>query len=88
MAIHFTCPYCTRPMKSPERFVGRQVICPACKAELIVPQKTSERPAVLDRPPEHRAERAVMDILQSLIRKNDSENKVEAARYEREGADV
>lgn len=39
MAIHFVCPHCKKRMKSPDRFTGRQVSCPACKTELIVPEK-------------------------------------------------
>lgn len=43
MAIHFVCLHCRKRMKSPERFAGKPVTCPACKMELIVPKKKAVR---------------------------------------------
>lgn len=87
MAIHFRCPHCKRPMKSPERFAGRQVTCPGCKTELIVPENSPERQAVQDRPPKHRAERGIEDMLESLIETGDFEDEAEAVRRELDDAD-
>lgn len=39
MAIHYVCPKCKKPMKSPDRFTGKRVRCSGCNTELIVPEK-------------------------------------------------
>jgi hypothetical protein len=36
MAIHYVCPKCKKPMKSPDRFTGKRS---GCNTELIVPEK-------------------------------------------------
>ena len=39
MAIHYVCPKCKKPMKSPDRFTGKRVRCSGCNTELIIPEK-------------------------------------------------
>ena len=87
MAIHFRCRHCKRAMKSPERFVGRQAICPGCKTEVIVPEKSPERPPAQDRPLKRRAERGIEVMLQSLIETGDFEDEAEAVRRELDEAE-
>jgi hypothetical protein len=87
MAIHFRCPHCKRPMKAPERFVGRQAICPGCKTELIVPENKPERGSAQGKPLKRQAEGVIEDMLQSLIETGEFEDEAEAVRRELDEAE-
>jgi hypothetical protein len=74
MAIHYACSYCKKRMKSPDRFAGSRVTCPACDTELIVPEKSAQAPkAEVKWDPSQR---------QSTVETGDYESEAEAVRRE------
>jgi hypothetical protein len=46
--IHFECQHCGRKLKVPEGRAGRKGRCPACKAEVVVPQPSEPAPVAED----------------------------------------
>jgi hypothetical protein len=90
MAIHFVCPHCKRGMKSPDRFTGKHVSCPACKTQLIVPKKKAvHKQKEKDRLKSSKASRSKEGHevgkepeLQSEIETGDFESEAKAIRRE------
>ena len=46
MTIHFRCAQCDGRLRAVDRLVGRQVLCPRCRASLRVPEPGGGEPAV------------------------------------------
>ena len=51
MVIQIKCPKCSQLIRADQRFFGKEVKCPKCRTELVVPDpRSGARPGTAPRP--------------------------------------
>ena len=43
MSIEFKCPHCKTALKAPDQLAGKSGPCPACNAQVTIPDKKEEQ---------------------------------------------